>query len=113
MPEIPLNLTEIEGRITVLRENIRQLVEQAAAFSGAADEELVSQRIAEQEAQLELLTRQRDGLFNKNRDRAFSGMSAIVIKCTSKACRQMSTFGACCGLHFIRNALIANGTKLA
>ena len=45
MPEIPLNLTEIEGRITVLRENIRQLVEQAAAFSGAADEELVSQRI--------------------------------------------------------------------
>ena len=62
MPEIPLNLTEIEGRITVLRENIRQLVEQAAAFSGAADEELVSQRIAEQEAQLELLTRQRDGL---------------------------------------------------
>ncbi|MGA7001783.1 MAG: hypothetical protein WBZ28_07540 [Pseudolabrys sp.] len=65
MPEIPLNLTEIEGRITVLRENIRQLVEQAAAFSGAADEELVSQRIAEQEAQLELLTRQRDGLFQQ------------------------------------------------
>jgi hypothetical protein len=65
MFEIPLNLTEIEGRITVLRENIRQLVEQAAAFSGAADEELVSQRIAEQEAQLELLTRQRDGLFQQ------------------------------------------------
>jgi hypothetical protein len=65
MPEIPLNLTEIEGRITVLRENIRQLVEQAAAFSGAADEELVSQRIAEQEAQLELLTRQRDRLFQQ------------------------------------------------
>ena len=65
MPEIPLNLTEIEGRITVLRENIRQLVEQAAAFSGAADEELVSQRIAEQEAQLELLTRQRDGPFQQ------------------------------------------------
>ena len=60
MPEMSLNLAEIEGRIAVLRENIRELVEQAAAFSGAADEELVSQRIAKQEAQLELLTRQRD-----------------------------------------------------
>ena len=62
MPEMSLNLAEIEERIAVLRENIRELVEQAAAFSGAADEELVSQRIAEQEAQLELLTRQRDEL---------------------------------------------------
>jgi len=43
MPDMSLNLTEIEGRIAVLRENIRELVEQAAAFSGAADEELVSQ----------------------------------------------------------------------
>ncbi|MFZ0096216.1 MAG: hypothetical protein WBX05_17170 [Pseudolabrys sp.] len=60
-----LNLTEIEGRIAVLRENIRELVEQAAAFSGAADEELVSQRIAKQEAQLELLTRQRDELLQQ------------------------------------------------
>jgi hypothetical protein len=58
-----LNLTEIEGRIAVLRENIRELVEQAAAFSGAADEELVSQRIAKQEAQL--LTRQRDELLQQ------------------------------------------------
>ena len=65
MPEMPLKLTEIEGRIAVLRENIRELVEQAAAFSGAADEELVSQRIAEQEAQLELLTRQRDELLQQ------------------------------------------------
>jgi hypothetical protein len=65
MPDMSLNLTEIEGRIAVLRENIRELVEQAAAFSGAADEELVSQRIAEQEAQLELLTRQRDELLQK------------------------------------------------
>ena len=65
MPEMSLNLAEIEGRIAVLRENIRELVEQAAAFSGAADEELVSQRIAEQEAQLELLTRQRDELLQQ------------------------------------------------
>jgi hypothetical protein len=38
------------------------LVEQAAAYSGAADEALMSQRIAEQEAQLDLLTKQRDEL---------------------------------------------------
>ena len=65
MPETPLNLAEIERRIAVLRENIRELIEQATAFSGAADEELASQRIAEQQAQLELLTRQRDALLEK------------------------------------------------
>ena len=65
MPEMSKNQAEIEGRIAVLRENIRELVEQAAAFSGAADEELVSQRIAKQEAQLELLTRQRDELLQQ------------------------------------------------
>ncbi|MGA7003094.1 MAG: hypothetical protein WBZ28_14265 [Pseudolabrys sp.] len=62
---MPPKLTEIEERIAILRENIRELVEQAAAFSGAADEELASQRIAEQEAQLELLTRQRDEFLQK------------------------------------------------
>ena len=65
MPEMSPNLAEIEERIAVLRENIRELVEQAAAFSGAADEELVSQQIAKQEAQLELLTRQRDELLQQ------------------------------------------------
>jgi hypothetical protein len=65
MPELPLNLTEIERRIAVLRENIRELIEQAAAFSGAADEELVSRRIAEQEARLEALSRQRDELLRQ------------------------------------------------
>ena len=62
MPDIPLNLAEIEDRIAVIRENISELVEQAAADSGAADEERAARRIADQEAQLELLTRQRDEL---------------------------------------------------
>jgi hypothetical protein len=62
MADIPLNLAEIEQRIAATRENISELVEQAAAYSGAADEELAARRIAEQEAQLELLTRQRDEL---------------------------------------------------
>jgi len=60
-----VNLTEIEGRIAVLRENLRELIEQAAAFSGAADEELYSQRIAQQQAKLELSTQQRDQLLQQ------------------------------------------------
>jgi len=44
------------------RVRLRELVEQAAAYSGAADEELISRRIAEQEAELNCLTRQCDEL---------------------------------------------------
>ena len=62
VPESLLNIAEIDDRIAAVRENLRGLVEQAAAYSGAADEELVSRRIADQEAQLELLTKQRDRL---------------------------------------------------
>ena len=62
MPDIPLSLAEIEERIAAIRENLLELEEQAAAYSGAADEELNAQRIADQQAQLELLTRQRDEL---------------------------------------------------
>jgi hypothetical protein len=62
MFKITLNIAEIDHRIAIVRDNLRELVEQAAAYSGAADEELMSQRIAEQEAQLELLTKQREEL---------------------------------------------------
>jgi hypothetical protein len=51
--------SEIDGRIAIVRNNLRDLVEQAASFSGAANEELMSQRIAEQEAKLDLLKKQR------------------------------------------------------
>lgn len=57
-----LNIAEIDDRIAITRANLRELVEQAAAYSGAADEELMSQRIAEQEAKLEFLTMQREEL---------------------------------------------------
>jgi hypothetical protein len=62
MPDTLPNLAEIDERIAAASENLRELVEQAAAYSGAADEDLMSQRIAEQEALLERLTKQRDGL---------------------------------------------------
>jgi hypothetical protein len=48
--------------LRIIRENLRELVEQATAYSGATDEELTSLRIAEQEARLEILTKQRDQL---------------------------------------------------
>ena len=62
MPDIQLSIAELDDRIAIVRENLRELVEQAAAYSGAGDEELASRRIAEHEAELELLTKQRDEL---------------------------------------------------
>lgn len=61
----PLSLAELDRRLSVVRDNLRELVEQAAAYSGAGDEELASSRIAEAEARLEELTRQRDALLQR------------------------------------------------
>jgi hypothetical protein len=61
-----LNLAEIDERLSVVRDNLRELVEQAAAYSGAADEELMTARIAEQEAELEELTKRRDALLTRD-----------------------------------------------
>ena len=41
------SLEEIDRRIQIVEDNLRELIEQAAAFSGAADEERTSQRIAD------------------------------------------------------------------
>ena len=60
-----LTLTELDERISVTRENIRELVEQAAAYSGAEDEDLAAKRIAEQEQELAKLTELRDALLRK------------------------------------------------
>ena len=58
----PLNVAEIDERLSVVRDNLRDLVEQAAAYSGAGDEERMTDRIAEQQAELDELTKQRDAL---------------------------------------------------
>ena len=58
-------LAELEARIAIIRDNIRQLIEQAAANSGAADEDRNADRIAQQNEELERLTKQRDALLNK------------------------------------------------
>lgn len=58
-------LAEIEKRIQLVEDNLRQLVEQAAAYSGAADEERSASRIADQQAKLDALLKQRDALLSE------------------------------------------------
>jgi hypothetical protein len=62
-----LSLTELEDRIAVVRANIRQLVEQAAASSGAQDEDRNADRIAQQTEELKNLTEAREALLQKIR----------------------------------------------
>ena len=59
------SLSQLEKRIAIIRDNIRQLVEQAAAFSGAEDEARNADRIAQQTEELERLVKQRDALLKK------------------------------------------------
>jgi enolase len=67
MPDNLATLAELDQRIADIRENLRELVEQAAAFSGAADEERMSQRIGEQQEQLDRLTKERDELIKQKK----------------------------------------------
>jgi hypothetical protein len=60
MADIRARLADLDQQIALIRENLRDLVEQAAAYSGGADEELAQQRIADQQAELDQLTKQRD-----------------------------------------------------
>ena len=60
-----LSLPELENRIAILRDNIRQLIEQAAANSGAGDEARNADRIAQQNDELERLVKQRDEILKK------------------------------------------------
>jgi uncharacterized small protein (DUF1192 family) len=60
--ESSLSREQLDNRIAILRDNIRQLTEQAAASSGAADEARNADRIAEYEDELQRLVKQRDAL---------------------------------------------------
>ena len=59
MPD-PVAVAELDDRIAILRDNIRDLVERAAAQSGAGDEALSSDRIADLEGQLAETLRRRE-----------------------------------------------------
>lgn len=53
-------LAILDNEIAAVRENIRILTEQAAAYSGAEDDSLTADRIAGQEALLAKLINERD-----------------------------------------------------
>lgn len=55
-------LAELDRRIAAVRENIRELTEQAAAYSGAEDEAHAADLIAEQEKLLAALLKERQVL---------------------------------------------------
>jgi uncharacterized small protein (DUF1192 family) len=57
-----LSLSELDDRIAVLRDNIRQLIEQAAGASGGQNEERAADRIAQQTAELDKLVAEREAL---------------------------------------------------
>jgi uncharacterized protein YbcC (UPF0753/DUF2309 family) len=57
-----VELREVERLIQVVEDNLRQLQEEATAVSGASDEERIANRIADQEAELAALLRQREAL---------------------------------------------------
>ena len=58
-------LDEINRRIQIVEDNLRELIEQAAAYSGAADEERATDRIAEQQAKLDALLKKHEALVGK------------------------------------------------
>lgn len=61
------SLEELEQRIAIVRDNIRQLIEQAAAFSGAKDEDRNADRIAQQNEELDRLLRERETLLQQTK----------------------------------------------
>jgi hypothetical protein len=64
--EMSLSLPELEDRIAILRDNLRQLIEQGAAASGEQNEERIANRINEQNEELEKLTKARDALLKRS-----------------------------------------------
>jgi hypothetical protein len=59
------SLSSIDNRIALIRDNIQQLVEQAAAYSGAQDEARTADRIDQQTKTLEDLIKARDEFLRK------------------------------------------------
>lgn len=55
-----LSSSELADRIAIVRDNIRQITEQAAAQSGAADEERNAERLQIQNEELEALLKEQE-----------------------------------------------------
>jgi hypothetical protein len=59
------SLSELDDRIAIIRDNLRQLVEQAAAASGGQSEDRAAERIAQQSEELDKLNKAREQLLAK------------------------------------------------
>ena len=59
------SLSELDDRIAILRDNLRQLVEQAAAASGSQSEERIADRITQQTEELDKLVAERESRTKK------------------------------------------------
>ena len=62
MPELHRPIEEIEARISIVRQNLRELTEEAAGDAGVASEEHVAEEIAKQEEELKSLEEERDAI---------------------------------------------------
>jgi hypothetical protein len=58
--ESSLSLAELNNRIRILQDNIRQLIEQAAAASGEQNEARIADRIHQQNEELDKLMQERE-----------------------------------------------------
>ena len=55
-----LSTSELADRIAILRDNIRQITEQAASQSGAADEDRNADRLAQSNDELDALLKEQE-----------------------------------------------------
>ena len=55
-----LSVPELNDRIAILRDNLRQLTEQATGSAGAGNEERTADRIAQQQEELDALIKERE-----------------------------------------------------
>jgi hypothetical protein len=62
MPYIHRPIEEVEARIEIVRQNLRELTERAAGEAGVSSEEHDAEQIAEQEAELRSLEEERDAI---------------------------------------------------
>jgi uncharacterized small protein (DUF1192 family) len=63
--ESALSLSELNDRIAILEDNIRQLIEQATAASGERNEARIADRINQQNDELDRLTKEREARVKK------------------------------------------------
>jgi rubrerythrin len=61
------SIEDLDRHIEIVRDNIRELTEQAAAVSGAEDETRAADRIADQERRLAELLEEREKLIARAR----------------------------------------------